>query len=151
MELIKTKPELLAYLDKIGYRKKDYDITVEALIFTPEGKLLLEKRGPKCRDEVGKLEGVGGRLNGNDLLQELRDEFVQELAAQKQGLEIEIERLLEVRQVQFKEATKGWKDWVVVSHLCRLKQGKPAIGEPGKIDHCTTSLLMSFTQRKRKI
>jgi hypothetical protein len=133
MKLIKTKTELLDYLNSIGYDKKDYRIAVEALIFTPEGKLLLEKRGPECRDEVGKLEGVGGRLKGNDLLQELREEFDQELTAQQQELEIDIERLLEIRQVQFKEKDKGWQDWVVVSYLCRLKKGKPAIGEPGKI------------------
>lgn len=133
MELIQTKAELLDYLATIGYSKKDYRIAVEALIFTPEGKLLLEERGPECRDEIGKLEGVGGRLNGNDLIQELREEFDQELAAQQQGLEIDIDRLLEIRQVQFEEQDKGWQDWVVVSHLCRIRKGEPAIGELGKI------------------
>lgn len=133
MELIQTKAQLFDYLTRIGYSKKDYRIAVEALIFTPEGKLLLEERGPECRDEIGKLEGVGGRLNGNDLLQELREEFDQELAAHNQGLEIDIERLLEIRQVQFEEQYKGLQDWIVVSHLCRIKKGEPAIGEPGKI------------------
>ena len=134
MELIKTKAELLDYLNSIGYSKENYRIAVEALIFTPEGKLLLEKRGPMCRDEVGKLEGVGGRLNKNDLLEELREEFDQELSAKVQKLEIEIERLLEIRQVQFEEQNKRLYDWVVVSHLCRLKKGEPKIGEKDKIE-----------------
>jgi|GEM_PF-2553996 len=135
MELIKTKAELLNYLKRIGYNKKEheYRIAVEALIFTPEGKLLLEKRGPLCRDEVGKLEGVGGELKADNLLYELGEEFDQELGAERQGLEIAIERLLEIRQVQFEEKDKGLQDWVVVSHLCRLKKGEPVIGEPGKI------------------
>jgi len=136
VELIKTKSELIAYLKHIGYNKKEneYRIAVEALIFTPAGKLLLEKRGPLCRDEVGKLEGVGGRLKQDDLLYELHEEFDEELAAEAQELEIEIDRMLEIRQVQFEEKDKGLQDWIVVSYLCRLKKGIPAIGEPGKIE-----------------
>lgn len=135
MNLIKTKGELLNYLDKIGYNKTNYRIAVEGLIFTKEGKILLEKRGPECRDEIGKLEGVGGSLgNHYNLLSKLQEEFNQELAAEVVGLEINIDRLLEVRQVQFFEAEKGWQDWIVVSHLCRIERGEPAIGEPGKIE-----------------
>src|SRR5579859_5665044 len=133
MDLIQKKSQLLDYLAGIGYNKKDYRIAVEALIFTPEGKLLLEERGPECRDEIGKLEGVGGGLYGDDLLQELREEFDQELAAKTQQLVIDIDQLLEIRQVQFEEQDKGLQDWIVVSHLCRIRKGKPAIGEPGKI------------------
>jgi 8-oxo-dGTP pyrophosphatase MutT (NUDIX family) len=134
VQLIKSKAELLEHLARVGYSKVNYRIAVEALIFTHEGKLLLEERGPEARDEIGKLEGVGGRLNGNDLLRELWEEIDQELAAQRQRLEVAIERVLEVRQVQFDERDRGVQDWVVVSHLCRIIRGKPAIGEPGKVE-----------------
>lgn len=138
MKLIKTQEELLAYLDKIGYDKTDYRVAVEALIFNSEGKLLLEERGKKVQDEEGKLEGVGGSLRINDLLQALQEEFNQELAAKVVGLEIQVDRLLEVRQIQFEEKKAGstsgiWREWVVVSHLCRIAKGTPAIGEPGKV------------------
>jgi hypothetical protein len=134
MKMITTRSELLAYLDSIGYNKQKYRIAVEGLIFRSDGRLLLEKRGPQCRDEIGKLEGVGGSLGtAENLLQKLHEEFEQELAAKNVGLEIAIDRLLEVRQVQFEEAGRGWLDWVVVSYLCRIIKGVPDIGEKGKI------------------
>lgn len=135
MDMITTRAELLAYLSTIEYQPPNYRIAVEALIFNADGRLLLEKRGPKCRDEIGKLEGVGGSLGKNDnLIEKLREEFNQELAAESAGLEIAIERLLEIRLVQFDDIDKGLLDWIVVSYLCRLKNGTPQIGEPEKIE-----------------
>src|SRR6266581_9014365 len=100
MKSIKTRSELLDYLSRIGCDRKDYRIAVEALIFTREGKLLLEKRGRGCRDEIGKLEGVGGSLDNDDnLVEKLREEVEQELAAHTGGVEIKIERLLEIRLI----------------------------------------------------
>jgi 8-oxo-dGTP pyrophosphatase MutT (NUDIX family) len=131
--MIRTRTELLTFLDSIGYDNPDYQIAVEALIFTPEGKILLQKRGKSARDAVGKLEGIGGTVeDGDDNLHErLQKEIGEELGAPIGGVEVDIERLLEIRQVQFEErVTKKLKDWVVVSHLCRITEGKPVIGEP---------------------
>ncbi|RPI82152.1 MAG: NUDIX domain-containing protein [Chloroflexi bacterium] len=136
-ELIKTRTALLKYLRSVQYDKPKFRIAVEGLIFTSDGKLLLEKRGPNCRDEVGKLEGVGGSLpeGREDLLQELYEEFDQEIGAQQQHLKIAIDRLLEIRPVQFMQTKIGQlEDWVVVSFLCRLVEGQPIIGEPDKIE-----------------
>lgn len=141
MKMIRTKTELIDYLDGIGYEKTDYRIAVEALIFTPEGEVILEERGPGCRDEVGKLEGVGGRFDHeSDLHEALQEEIRSELGADFGGLAVKIERLLEVRQVAFEEAVgprgakrKELKDWVVVSYLCRITAGEPVVGEPHKI------------------
>ncbi len=134
MKMIKTRTELLTYLDSIGYDKPNYQIAVEALIFTPQGKLILQKRGEQARDEVGKLEGVGGRVHQSetDLHQKLLKEISEELG---ENLKVNIERLLEVRQVQFKEHGTGkMRDWIVVSHLCQLISGSPVIGEPHKTE-----------------
>jgi hypothetical protein len=134
--MIKTKKELLDHLASVGYTQSNYEIAVEALIFTPEGKLLLEKRGPQVRDEVGKLEGVGGRLDDDkDLLEQVQEEIRTELGADQGGVKVNIEQLLEVRQVQFDDLRVGEAvDWVVVSYLCRLSDGVPHIGEPHKIE-----------------
>ncbi|MSP12237.1 MAG: NUDIX domain-containing protein [Chloroflexi bacterium] len=135
MKMMRTKAEVLDHLRKIGYHKPGFRIAVEALIFTPEGKILLQKRGPHSRDEIGKLEGVGGSLGDReDLLQELREEIDQELSAQAVGLEIVVDRLFEIRQVEFYEQDHGLQNWVIVSFLCRIKKGKPEIGEPGKTE-----------------
>lgn len=136
MKMIRNKEELSAYLESIGYDKSesDYKIAVEALIFTPEGKVILEERGPDAKDEVGKLEGVGGGIGDNDdLHRALQEEIGTELGVLEGGLKVEIERLLEVRQVQFEDELGYLNDWVVVSYLCRQIEGIPVIGEPGKI------------------
>jgi len=135
--MIRTRTELLTFLDSIGYDKPDYQIAVEALIFTPEGKILLQKRGKGARDAVGKLEGIGGTVEDedDDLHERLQKEISEELGAPIGGINVSIERLLEVRQVQFEErTTKELKDWVVVSHLSRVIGGEPAIGEPSNTE-----------------
>jgi hypothetical protein len=128
MQMIKYKSQLLAYLKQIGYSKSDYRIAVEALIFTPERKLIQGKRGQKVMDEVGKLEGIGGSVGDiNDLHQALQERVHSELGP---NVKVQIDRLLEVRQVVFDDRDRGPLDWVVVSYLCKLIGGRPVIGEP---------------------
>jgi hypothetical protein len=137
MKMITKLQELLDYLESIGYKNTNYRIAVEGLIFTEDGRILLEKRGPGSRDEVGKLEGVGGSFTRarQDLLEELFEEFDQEIGRKKNGLDINVERLLEVRPVQFMQyKTKVVEDWIVVSYLCRLRKGTPTITEKDKIE-----------------
>lgn len=126
---MRTRVDLQRHLAEIGCTDQGYFIAVEALIFTPDGKLILEKRGPLCRDEIGKLEGVGGRFEGDDLHHSLMDEIHQEIG----DIEVTIDRLLEVRQVAFQEPDRE-QSWVVVSFLCRLLSGQPEPQEYGKID-----------------
>lgn len=162
MQFITTKAELLKSLEgRSDYNPKS-KIAVEALIFMPDGRLLLEKRGPACKDEIGKLEGVGGQVKGfNDLLEALRWEIRQELGADAVGFKVSIDRLLEVRCVQFDEVAadsatkqvvaKRPQDWVVVSYLCRALEGTPIIGEEDKIEelvYLTLDELYSMPEEK---
>ena len=137
MRMVTKKAEVLDHLKAVGYDKEDYRIAVEALIFTPDGKLLLEKRGPLCKDAVGLLEGVGGGLDEHDedLHEALRHEISTELSGLNGDLKVSIDRLLEIRQIQFEESkTKRLKEWVVVSYLCKLIEGEPVSGEPELIE-----------------
>jgi hypothetical protein len=162
VQLITTKAQLLKCLEG----RRDYNpkskIAVEALIFMPDGRLLLEKRGPACKDEIGKLEGVGGSIKAfDDLLEALRSEIRQELGADRAGFKVSIDRLLEVRCVQFDEVAvdretkrvvgKRPQDWVVVSYLCRALEGTPLIGEADKIEalvYLTLDELFSMPEEK---
>jgi hypothetical protein len=125
MQMIRYKSQLLTHLEHVSYNKLDYRIAVEALIFTMDGRIIHGKRGKKVTDEVGKLEGIGGSVgHHNDL-----HEVLQELIHNEIGpnVKVAIERLLEVRQVQFEDRDRGWLDWIVVSYLCRLREGHPEI------------------------
>jgi hypothetical protein len=138
MQTLRFKTQLLEYLKSSGYASNEQRIAVEALIFTTEGKIILEKRGRAVRDEIGKLEGVGGSIGQHtDLLQALKERFENELGEQ---VIINIDRLLEVRKVTFIERDRGSVDWIIVSYLCKLVDGTPEIYEPDMVDD-----LMEFT------
>jgi len=147
MNLIKTKSDLESYLISIGYTLPIPNIAVEGLIFNSEGKLILVIRSDKVRDERFKLEGIGGRLqvNDKDLQAGLQREIMEEIGQSPYDpvkVEVQIDGLLEVRIVEFKnDTTQEWVTWVVVSHLCRLMKGMPFNCEPTKhIDIKTVSL-----------
>ena len=138
MDLIRTKAELEEYLNSIKYNKEVKNIAVEALLFDPNGRLVLVLRGPKARDEVFKLEGIGGRYHDEDgtfqdsLMREIHEE-ISDSSRLDIRLEVKIDRLLEVRRVEFYDnKSKETMDWIVLSHLCRLEAGVPFNAEPDK-------------------
>lgn len=136
IDMIKNREQLSEWIERQKQVNptmqsfQDYWIAVEGLIFDREGKLVLVLRGPNARDERFKLEGIGGcltHMDGDDLQRHLLNEISQEIG---DDVEISIDRMLEVRRVQFKDAKKNqWIDWVVVSYLCRIVKGEPINNE----------------------
>lgn len=149
MQMIRFKPQLFEYLKNSGLETKNPNemrIAVEALIFTPQGRLLLEKRGQLVRDEVGKLEGVGGSIGEHtDLHRALKERIENELGEQ---VNVKIDQLLEVRLVNFVDRDRGTLEWVIVSYLCQLVEGTPEICEPDMVDELLELTLDEFFQRK---
>lgn len=128
-EGLRTKRELDLYLEREAYNTEGYRIALEAHIFDARGRVLLQERGIKCRDEVGKLEGVGGELrNKEDLHEALTEKIHRELG---NSVVVQIDHLLEVRPVRFIENNKGPQDWFIVSYLCKLIEGVPESPDPG--------------------
>jgi len=111
-----------------GWSHDSFSVAVEALILNKDSKLLLLERGPLARDENGKLEGVGGRVEAESLRLELLREVNEEI-----GADIVLDN---VRFVELKNdviADSG-KRWVIASFICELKAGEPRVCEPGKVD-----------------
>lgn len=131
--LSKKEPTSLTDLVKqvearCGWSHDSFSVAVEALILNKDRKLLLLERGPLARDENGKLEGVGGRVEAEDLRLELLREVHEEI-----GADIVLDN---VRFVELKNdviADSG-KRWVIASYVCELKAGESRICEPGKVD-----------------
>jgi ADP-ribose pyrophosphatase YjhB (NUDIX family) len=133
-----SRSQLLELLRAEGMDPTEYRLAVEANIFNADGNLLLQKRGPKARDERGKFEGVGGELgNSLDLHDHLRKEICEEIG---EKIVVNIDALFEVRPVVFEELGIGPQDWIVVSYLCRLISGKPRV-----VDSERTSELRLFS------
>lgn len=106
---------------------ESYSIAAEALLFDRQMKWVLMKRGPECRDEVGKLEGIGGEVEDqDDSFREAVRREIEEEVGEKAG--IEIVDFFEVR----KDVPDSGETWLVVSFICILNSGELRVMEPGK-------------------
>jgi len=100
-------------------------VGVGAIIINPEGKIFLNHRGPKVRNEAGKWEFPGGGVEFGERVQdtiarEVKEEF---------DFEIETVELIGVCN-HILPAEK--QHWVSPTFLCRIKSGEPRICEPEK-------------------
>ena len=110
----------------------NYKIAVEALIFSEDGKLLLHKRGKGCRDEIGKLEGIGGRFEEADgnFLDAIKREIREEMGEEAQ---IEVGSFFEIRKDAVRDVKNDHEQhWIIVSYLCKYIGGALKIMEPHK-------------------
>ena len=108
----------------------EYHIAVESLLFDRDLNWILMKRGPGCRDEIGKLEGVGGQVEGNENFKEaLRREISEEVGDKA---DIEVLNFFEVRRDIPNSKEDKEEFWLVVSFLCLLRSGDLKIKEPEK-------------------
>lgn len=97
------------------------------LIVSEEGKILLAKRGPKARNQVGKWESPGGSVEFG----ETAAETVKREAREELGIEIKIEALLGfVDDIIVEEK----QHWAGPTYLCSVVSGTPRIMEPDMCD-----------------
>lgn len=123
---MQTIVELTKYISSLPNPPKEYKIAVGSLIFTKDNEVILIERGKEARDAVGKLEGVGGKVDEseNSLHEVLRREIKEEI-----DIDVDIDDVLTIKIMP------GTNDpnWIVVDYLCRLKSGTPKIMESKKI------------------
>lgn len=105
-------------------------VAVDAIVLDGSGYWLLHRRGDGCRDEVGRLEGLGGGLeSGEDpraaLAREIREEAGEDI-------DVEIDRFIAGRVIHARDGGDGERPWIVISYLCRLRSGEPVVTEPDK-------------------
>lgn len=105
-----------------------FSVAVEALIINKNKEMLLLERGPLARDEIGKLEGVGGRAEAENLRSELLREVQEEIGA---DIHLDNIRFLELKNDVIADSGKRW---VIASYVCEVTAGEPRICEPGKVD-----------------
>ena len=135
--MILTRKPLRDWEDLDGFLASRSDsprplsVAVEGLIFDENFQWILHERGEGARDEVGKLEGIGGRFEGEATFRDTLEREIRE----EVGLKAQIEILgnFEVRldTVVVPDSNKE-RHWVIVSHLCRLIGGELEIREPHK-------------------
>lgn len=121
-------------------RGKDYiGVGVGAIIFNPEGKIFLAKRGPKAQNERGLWEIPGGAVEFGETLKEA---LVRE-TKEEYGITIEPKQLL---QVVDHILPQEHQHWVAPTFICELVEGIPTILEPEK---CTEIGWFSLEEAKQ--
>lgn len=122
------------FIDKI----KDFDlgdrvkVAVVCFVFDKSGKLILNRRGPGARDEIGKLQALGGSINADDadfrsaLLRELREEGGDKakvsidyfIGAQKDG--------------KFDNTLGEYVNWIILGYKGTVQEGELINAEPDR-------------------
>lgn len=130
---VRNIEELKKELSSIENIPSEYSIAVEGLIFSSNLEWILMKRGKGCRDEIGKLEGVGGRLkNDNTFIEALQREIQEEVG---ENAEIIILSFFEIRKdTVWDVRLNKEKNWIIISFVCSYKNGELKIMEPTKND-----------------
>lgn len=93
-----------------------------------QGNFLLHKRSGKCRDEKGRWDFGGGRVEFGETL----DEAVKREIKEEYGVDGEIEKQLPAHSLLRME--NGIKThWLIISHLVRVERTEVINGDPEKI------------------
>jgi 8-oxo-dGTP diphosphatase len=98
-----------------------------AVIFSPEGKVFLARRGKEAGNETGKWEFPGGGVEFNETLEHALVREVNE----EYGFEIAVLELLDVVD-HIIPAEK--QHWISPTFICTVKSGTPVIREPHKCE-----------------
>ncbi len=98
-----------------------------AFIINGEGKILLTRRGPQARNQVGKWEAPGGKVEFGETAKET---IVRE-AKEELGIDIRIDDLLGFVDDIIEEEKQHWAG---PTWLASIVSGEPKIMEPENCD-----------------
>lgn len=124
--------DLEVYLKSTGLKLPEYRCAVIALILDKDGRVLLQRRGPKSRDEVGKLEDIGGAVEESDLT--FRDAMKREIVEEAgSDINFSIDELVGASLItKYDSRTDKDVNWFFLLYKCTYIDGELKINEPGK-------------------
>ena len=100
-------------------------VAVGAMIFNSEGKVFIAQRGPDAKDEQGKWEFPGGRVEvGESLTAAIKREVKEE-----HDIDISVDSLVNLPDHGM---TSDSHHWLVPVFICHLRSGEARIMEPRK-------------------
>jgi len=110
----------------------NYSTAVIALITDSNGRVLLQRRGPKSRDDNNKLADIGGAVETSDV--NFREALKRELKEEVGSLaNIKIENFLGgVLKTKFDPRRGENVNWLFLVYKCLYVDGELLINEEGK-------------------
>lgn len=129
---IRTLNELENYLVEKNINLPKYRCAVIALILDNEDRILLQRRGPKSRDEFNKLEDIGGAFEDSDVSfkDAMNREIIEEVGNK---INYTIDELVGASLVnKFDSRSDTYVNWLFLLYKCTYIDGELLINEPGK-------------------
>lgn len=131
LDNLRTWDDLKKYFPEECSDADNCFVAVEGLIFDWENNWILHRRGPGCRDEHYKLEGIGGKIDRNEEFMSALLREISEEAGTK--VKIKIVDILEVRKdTVYDHRLKKKITWLILSYICAYIDGQFEICEPEK-------------------
>ena len=146
-EEVKNIDELI---EKVLYDKsiKKMKVCVVCMLYDQNGKIVLHRRGEKARDEIGKLEAIGGCVDKSD--GDFRDALMRELR-EEAGLEAEysIDDFVVAQHTKHVDKNSNEMiDWVVLCYKGRILSGELINMEPERCVEFTYKTIDEYLEDK---
>lgn len=129
---LKTDEEVVEYFKENNIVLNDYRNAVIALITDNNDRILLQRRGPKSRDEVNRLADIGGAVeeSDKDFREALKREIIEEVGNEAN---IQIENFVCCFLCcKYDSRSKKEVNWLFWVYKCRYIDGNLLFNEPGK-------------------
>ncbi len=127
----KNERELRTYL-KNNFNFEDFRPAVIALITDKEGNIILQRRGPKARDDSNKLADIGGAIESSDktFIDGLYREIHEEVGP---NAKISVDNFVGgVLKRKYDRRTDKEVNWLFLLYKCTYEEGELLTNEPGK-------------------
>lgn len=127
---VATMQDLVNKLSEFDQDFGSIKVAVVCFIFDKNGNLVLHRRGPGARDEIGKLQAIGGSVNKTDA--DLRSSLVRELKEEAgSNCEINITNFIGAQLDGKVDKTTGkFVNWIVLAYEGHIVSGELENLEP---------------------
>lgn len=116
-------------------------VSAVAVIHDGKGRILLQKRGPKARDEQGHWDVTGGAIEfGETITEAISREVREEL--QTEVLDVEYLTTYDAHREHNGQKTH----WIAIVHLVKVNPKAVSIGEPHKVSELAWFTLHNLPQ-----
>ena len=132
LEEVKDFESLKEVLKKYPEVPTEYKVAVIVFAFDEENRLILQRRGPACRDERFKLEGIGGGVQETDydFRSALQREIVEEVGENAKIKVNEFITTIGEKTFDLRENKENY--WILLAYKGTFEGGELQILEPTK-------------------